>query len=179
MDHKIQNKKYLWLLPVIILFLVSSCFLFSGTWVIIYNVDYAKIEAGQGFHKFNVDLTEKDVWEEHKDDIDDIVDVTLTFKLKNDTSLETTAKVYVDSVSTRVDSADVRTNSIPILEGLTIPANDSLVVNMAHYYDCLLNFDKLAELVKTGKFTAYAVVPYPLRMTLSDVTVVVTISAGL
>jgi len=50
---------------------------------------------------------------------------------------------------------------------------------MADYYDILQNFDDLRDLVKTGVFTAYALVPAPLAMEFKNVVVVVTFSAGM
>ena len=180
MDHKIQNKKYLWLLPVIILFLVSSCFLFSGTWVIIFGGDDIHIDELQSFYRFTVDLTEEEVWEDHKDDIDDIVDVSFTFKLANTGTDTLIGRVYVSSDSTLADTTAVDSLATIILGGISVAPGDTLQMTLAHYYDLLENFDTLKELVKSGVFTAYAIVPNaPNDMEFFDVIVVVTISAGL
>jgi hypothetical protein len=53
-------------------------------------------------------------------------------------------------------------------------------MTLAHYYDLLQNFGTLKDIVKSGKFTAYAIVPNaPNDMEFFDVIVVVTISGGL
>jgi len=180
MNHKIPNKKYFWLLPGIVLFLVSSCFLFSGTWVIIYEVDDADVDPDTSFYKFTVDLTGEDVWEDHKDDIDDIADISFTFKLANTGDNTITGQVYVSSNDTLDDTTEVKSSATIILDGISVAAGDTLQMTLAHYYDLLQNFDTLKALVKSGIFTAYAIVPNaPNGMEFFDVIVVVTISAGL
>jgi len=180
MDRRKGNKKYFWLLPLLIIALVSSCWIFSGTWVIIYEVDEADIDSGhQHFHKFTVDLTTKSIWEDHKDDIDDIEDISFTFKLINHGASTATGQVYVSSNSTLSDTSAVKASATIILDGISLPAGDSLHVTMAHYYDLLQNFETLRDLVKTGVFTAYAIVPNTLNVKFRDVVVVVTFSAGM
>jgi len=180
MDHRIQNRKYLWLLPVIVLFLVSSCFLLSGTWVIIFEVEDADIHPNTSFYQFTVDLAEEEVWEDHKDHIDDIADVSFTFKLANTGANTLTGRIYVSENDGLTDTTAVKDSAIIILDGISVAPNDTLQMTLAHYYDLLQNFDTLKELVKSGTFTAYAIVPNaPNDMEFFDVVVVVTISAGL
>ncbi|KPK99739.1 MAG: hypothetical protein AMJ91_06540 [candidate division Zixibacteria bacterium SM23_73_3] len=179
MDRKKFNRKYLWLLPLLFVAAVSGCWLFSGTWVIIYAVDKEDIDTSEHFHKFTVDLTKESVWQDHKDDLDNIEDVAFTFKLINPFLSPATGQVYVSSDSTLSDSAAVASSATIILDGITIPGGDSIHVTMAHYYDLLQNFETLRGLVKSGVFTAYALVPAPLAIELRNVVVVVTFSAGL
>lgn len=173
------NRKYFWILPLLVIVLVSGCWLVSGTWVIIYDVDNADIFATQHFYKFTVDLTKESIWEDHKDDIDDIEDISFTFKLINHGTSAATGQVYVSSNSTLSDTSAVKDSATIILDGISLPAGDSLHVTMAHYYDLLQNFETLRDLVKTGVFTAYAIVPNTLNVKFRDVVVVITISAGL
>jgi len=176
MDKVKTRRKYLWLLPLLIMALVSGCWIFSGTWVIIYEVDEADIEKDDehNFYKFTVDLTTESIWEDHKDDLDNIEDITFTFKLINQGNTPATGQVYVspDDTLTVMGSATI------ILDGISVPAGDSLHVTMAHYYDLLQNFETLRGLVKTGVFTAYAIVP-DMSVKFRDVVVVVTFSAGM
>lgn len=179
MENLKTKRKRLWFSLPLLLALVGGCWLFSSTWVIIYKVDDEEIHATQDFYKFTVDITQEDVWKEHKDHLDDIEDVSITFKLINPSISPATGQVYVSSDSSLSDSAAVRSSATIILDGITIPGGDSLDVDMAHYYDLLQNFQTLRDLVKTGMFTAYALVPAPLAIKLEDVVVVVTFSAGL
>jgi hypothetical protein len=179
MENLKTNRKHLRLLPLLLVALVCGCWLFSGTWVIIYKVEHEDIQAKPGFYKFVVNLTAEPVWEDHKDDLDDIEDVSITFKLTNPFISPVTGQVYVSSDSLLGDSAAVKSSATIILDGITIPGGDSLIVDMASYYDLLQNFDTLRDLVKTGMFTAYALVPDPLAVEFRDVVVVVTFSAGL
>ncbi len=179
MDRKKINRKYLWLLPLLLAALVCGCWLFSGTWVIIYDVDNADIFATEHFYKFTVDLTKESVWQDHKDDLDNIEDIAITFKLTNNLSDTATGKVYVSSEDTLSNASSVENSATIILDGLSVPGNDSLHVNMAHYYDLLQNFETLRDLVKIGVFTSYAIVPDTVNVKFRDVTVVVTFSAGM
>ncbi len=179
MDRKKTNRKYFWILPLLIIVLLSGCWIFSGTWVIIYKVDKADIFATEHFYKFTVDLTKKSVWEDHKDDLDNIEDIAITFKLANHGASTATGQVYVSPDSTLSDTSAVKTSATIILDGISVPGNDSLHVKMADYYDLLQNFETLRDLVKTGVFTAYAIVPNTFDVEFRDVVVVITFSASL
>jgi len=184
MDKKKTKKRYLWLLPLVLIAFVSGCWLFSGTWVIIYMVDNEDVVAAQGFYKFTVDITEESVWKDHKDDLDNIEDIAITFKLINNLSSAATARVYVSDDGTLSDTSAVKSSATIILDGISVPGNDSLQVEMAGYYDLLQNFEVLRDLVKTGIFTAYGIVPDmgiapDIDVEFRDVVVIVTFSAGL
>lgn len=178
MNHITNHKRFLWLSGIILL-LISGCWLFSGTWVIVYKVEQADIQAKEGFYKFTVDLTKEDVWNDHKDDIDDIADISITFTLVNNEADTVTGRVYVTSDSNLTTPASVDSFATIILDGISVAPLATLQMNMAEYYDILQNFDTLKDLVKTGVFTAYAVLPNHLDIEFFDVKVVVTISAGL
>ncbi len=180
MNAKKNRMKYLWLLPLLLVALVSGCWLFSGTWVIIYAVDEGDVVATEDFYKFTVDLTTESVWEDHKDDLDNIEDVAFTFKLVNNGGTDMTGQVYVSPSST-LDSASVvdPDSATIILDGIGVDAGDSLHVTLGNYYDFLLNFEILRDLVMTGVFTAYAIVPDPVDVEFRNVVVVVTFSAGM
>ncbi len=165
---------------ILLVILASSCWLLSGTWVIVYHVEDANIDPEDSFYRFAVDLTGEEVWQDHKDDIDDIADVSFTFKLANTGANTITGRVYVSPDSTLGDTLAVDTSATIILDGISGPPNDTLEMTLAHYYDLLQNFETLKDLVKSGVFTAYAIVPNaPNNMKFFDVWVVVTISAGL
>jgi len=175
MDRKKVNGKYLWLLPLLVIALVSGCWLVSGTWVIIYEVEDADIFATEHFYKFTVDLTKESIWQDHKDDLDNIEDIAFTFKLINQGADTATAQVYVSPD----DTLTVMSSATIILDGLSVPPDSTFHVTMAHYYELLQNFETLRDLVITGNFTAYAVVPDTVNVKFRDVVVVITISAGL
>lgn len=181
MNTEKSYKKYLWLLSLLVVVLFCGCWLFSGTWVIIYKVEQADIDSNPDhtFYKFTVDLTRESVWQDHKGDLDNIEDVAITFKLINHLSTVATGQVYVSTDSTLSDTTVVKSSAIKILDGISVPGNDSLYVNMADYYDLLLNFKPFRDVVKTGVFTAYAIVPNTLDIEFRDVVVVVTFSAGM
>lgn len=169
---------------ILLVVLACSCWLLSGTWVIIYHVEDATVHPHSSFYSFPVDLTGEEVWQDHKDDIDDIADVSFTFKLANtdttDTARTIIGRIYISSDSTLGDTLAVDTSATIILDGMSVPPGDTLQMTLAHYYDLLQNFDTLKNLVKTGIFTVYAIVPNaPNNMKFFDVWVVVTISAGL
>jgi hypothetical protein len=174
-----STRKYLWLLPLLLLTLAGGCWLFSGTWVIIYVADDEDIHATEDFYRFTVDITDEEIWKDHHDDLDNIEDISITFKVVNPLLTPATGQVYVSSDDALSDSAAVVSSATLILDGFTIPAEDSLEFMMADYYDLLQNFEALRDLVKTGVFTGYAIVPEPLGMEFKNVVVIVTFSAGM
>jgi hypothetical protein len=173
-----NNHKYLWFLPLLPAILLCGCWLISGTWVVVFAVADEDIFAGEGFHKFDVDITGESVWEDHKDNLHNVEDVALSFKIINDASTEATARVYVSSDNMLSDSTAVKSSATLILDGITVPAYDSLHVDFAYYYDVLQNFETLRDLVKTGVFTAYALVPDPQNVDVRYAVAVITFSAG-
>jgi len=179
MEEKRRIRKFLWLLPFIGIVFVCGCWIFSGTWVIIYQVEEADIHATQNFYRFTVDLSRESIWRDHKSELDDIDDISFSFKLANFGSSSATAQVYISADSTFGDTAQVKSSATLILDGLSVPPGDTLHVTLAHYYDLLQNFETLKELVKEGLFTAYIIVPNTLNIKFYDVVVIVTISASL
>ncbi len=179
MNRIILNYRHLWFLPLLLLVLASGCwFLLSGTWVIIYAVADEDIHQSTGLHKFDVNLTDEDVWKDHKDNLDNIEDVAMTFNLVNEMGTEATGRIYVSSDNSLTDTTAIKASATLILDGLTVPANDSLKVDLAFYYDVFQNFEALRDLVKTGVFTGYAIVPNSTQVHIRHFIVVVTFSAS-
>jgi hypothetical protein len=174
------NWRHLWFLPLLLLVLASGCwFLLSGTWVIVYAVADEDIDQGVGLHKFDVDLTQEDVWKDHKDNLDNIEDVAMTFNLVNELPTEATGRIYVSSDNSLTDTTAIKASATLILDGLIVPANDSLKVDLAYYYDVFQNFEALRDLVKTGAFAGYAIVPNSTQVYIRHFIVVVTFSASI
>lgn len=180
MNRMKVNCKYLCFLPLLLLVLVSGCwFLLSGTWIIVYAVADEEIDdTHPGLNIFDVDLTDEDVWVDHHDNLDNIEDVAMTFRFVNELPTEATGRIYVSSDNSLADTNAVKSSATLILDGLTIPANDTLQVDLAFYYDILQNFEALRDLVKTGVFTAYAIVPSSTEVYIRYMVVVVTFSAS-
>lgn len=174
-----EKRKYFWLFPLLLMLLVSGCFLFSGTGVIIFEVDNQDVHASPNFYKFTVNLEDDQDWKDNKDKLNSIEDIVFTFKLANTGASTMTGQVYVSNDSTFTTAAEVESSATLVMDGISVPAGDTLFVDMAHYYDLLKNFDTLRDLVKSGVFTAYGIVPNPLEGKLYDAVVVVTFSAGL
>lgn len=173
-----QRRKYLWLLPGLLAALFCACFLIAGTWVITYEVDNQDIHAPGPFYKYTVNLNDNSDWNDNKDKLDNIEDVVFTFKLANPGSTVMTGQVYVSPDSTLNTIAAVESTATLILDGISVPAHETLYVDMAHYYDLLHNFNALRDIVKPGVFTAYGIVPNPIQGDLFDAVVIVTVSAG-
>lgn len=134
---------------------------------------------GHDFYKVIVDSTTENVWNDRKDDMEDIEDIVITFKLLNHLFTAVTGQVYVSTDSTLGDTTVVKSSAIKILNEISMPGNDSLEVNMSDYYDLLFNFKPFRDQVKTGMFTAYTIVPHTLDIEFRDVVVMLTFSAGM
>ncbi len=173
-----QKRKYLWLLPGLMLAWFCACFLIAGTWVITFEVEDQNIHASGPFYKYSVNLNDNSDWNDNKDKLDNIEDVVFTFKLVNPGDTVMTGQVYVSPDSTLNTIAEVESTATLILDKISVPAHETLYVDMTHYYDLLENFDALRDIVKPGVFTAYGIVPNPIQGNLYDAVVIVTVSAG-
>ena len=124
----------------------------SGTFVIVENIEFT---AGSGFYFYQVDITDEEDWDEHKDDIDFIDAVGVEFYITSTEATDVTFNAYVDDYSGIGPlPASIPSTATLIIDGLTVPPGET-VITYKESLSFLTGIDRLKELVKLGRFDYY------------------------
>lgn len=162
-------------LGLLILATVAGC-LVSGTFVITEEFNFT---ARTGFYHYSVDLTTKQAWKDHKDDIDFIDAVGFEFDIESSEASPTTFNAWVAPEGEIYDSIDDITDSTTmVISDLTVNPGTTHITyaqSLAH----VTNLEALKALVKTGKFEYYGTSTNPLfQFDVIDGKIIVTFSAS-
>jgi len=174
-------------LPVVLLAFIGvsilagcSSFL-TATSVIEFRIHGGEINTLNELSYVQVDLTEEDVWKDHKDDIKNIDDVGFELWLTNDTNYSLTGEVYIapfDSAA-YTTAAEAEANASLILQALNMPAGATTYIDWPTSLDHMANVETLKGFAEEGKFTIYALTTtLPFKMTVDSATVIVTVTYG-
>jgi len=148
--------------------------LVSGTEVISYPIG-TLVVAGGSFDQITIDLSEDDTFNDHKDEIEVIDRVGFTTDITNNSGQDALLTVYF---SIRSDLTDPATQATPIFVDVAVPAAGRAIEYDASL-DLLRNFDQLQEAIKGGVITFYSTASDNVNLTLNDLTMIITFTAGL
>ena len=157
--------------------LLVGC-LISGTFVVsvmIKDIGFT----GDGLYHYAVNLTAEDVWEDHKDEIENIDVVGFEMWIRNNSPAATTFNVWVDDIDdaplTDLDSVEVYATII--LEDLALAVGSNYITysqSLSH----IKHFTALKALVETGEFHYYGHSLVGADCLIDSVRVIVTLSAS-
>ncbi|MBI5266125.1 MAG: hypothetical protein HY851_02720 [candidate division Zixibacteria bacterium] len=148
--------------------------LISGTFVIIVDLP---LTATSGYYWCQVDVTTKQAWADHKDDIDQIDAIGLDLWMTNADSVPVTINVNVADYSDgRPMSPGLATN----IYQLTVNPGADQHITYAQSLALIRNTDRLKALVKTGKFNVEmnSTVNLGSTFTVDSGKVIITFSAS-
>jgi hypothetical protein len=166
------------LLSVLAVTLVLCGCIVSGQFVVV--IDWGGFAStGDHLTTKKVDVTTNPTWIDHKDDIQDIIDVKFKVEISNLESDSAKGEVYVsaDSLGT-VDL--VRSSATRILHGISIGPMEPRTIGFDESVSYRENLDALLSLVKDGKFYLYGIAentPFNIRIETGS-QLLVTFSAG-
>jgi len=110
---------------------------------------------------YEVDVTDEEDWEDHKDNIDKIVSVGFELYITNNESLEVEFNGYIDRFGSTVytDATDVENNATLILDGITLPAGPGTQTHITYgqSFQYVRNVDSLRTMALEGQFHAYGI----------------------
>jgi len=167
---------------VLLLFL-AGCLL-SGTFVSVIFIADEDFTTQDEFYYYNVDLTENDIWEDHKDNIKDIDLVGFEVWITNHESEVRTFSVYVDEATEPeyTTLSQVQANATIALDNLTLKAGPGVQTHVTYGQSFLYlhNVETLKNLVEDGAFHYYGVSDggSSAGYTIDSVRVVITFTAG-
>lgn len=175
-------KRFGWL-PLVLAGLVLSGCLVSGTFVVVQVFTFG--QASGNFYSEAVDLTEDDVWDEHKDDIDRIDVVGFELWITNETTADFTYSAYIDDPEDPMWVTPEQVDSLAtlIFDNLTITgagagSGSRRVITYAQSFAYLKNVPEIRRLMKLGVFDYYALTEGTGTGTVDSVKVIVTVSAS-
>jgi len=149
---------------------LSGCWLFGITLVLSYDIDERIYSTDESFNSVAIDLTEEEDWKDNKDKLDEIYSVLFYGYIINHESTPATGQLYVYKDGSLNTVSEVQSNATLVLDGLAIPANDTLEVPLIH----MVRVDHIRDLVMEGRFHLYAIATnVPFHIEVFDATVVV------
>ena len=139
---------------IVVALLLSGC-LVSGTFVIVEDVDFS-FTANTGFYWYPVDLTGNSVWEDHKDEIDFIDVLGMSFDIQNNSSQTCELNVWFVGATGPADMqnppASIPSNAVQVITALTVPGNSTRTVTYQESLGFISNIEAFKAIVKSGRF---------------------------
>jgi len=136
--------------------LLTGCGLISIT--LLLNEDIPETNVPNGLFTYDVDVTDEQDWEDHKDQIEQVNWVSFELTLTNPGEAAITFNGYVDDVDNAVCSTiGCATATTRVLKNITIPASSTRVITMGESFGFMENMDVLKALAATGRFRFYGV----------------------
>ena len=153
MKHIFKHSSLL-LLAVTVL-LLAGCIV-SGTFVVTLLIDRDEFTTGDNFYYYGVDLTDEDVWQDHKDDIESIDVVGFELWITNNSGSATTFNIWIEDIGQpqRTTIAQVQANATQVVQDLSVPTGSSHVTygqSLSH----VINIPTLRALAMSGAFHYY------------------------
>lgn len=159
---------------------LAGC-LVSGTFVITLHLTAFYSKSTGEFHAHTVDLTTKQVWIDHKDDIKNISDIRFRARVQERLGHDATGVVYFSTNGSYQDPVLVRSaqDAFVVFSGLKIPAGGEVMVTFAESASYRQSLDRALDLIETGKFYIYVLTPEgAFDLFVSDIHFMITFDAG-
>jgi len=139
--------------------LVLTGCIVSGQFVVV--IDWGGfVSTHESLNSEHIDLTTNETWNDHKDDIQNIVDVKFKVTIRNLASTPASGEVYVSKTSYSTAPA-VKASATRILQGIVIPASSTRTIGFDESATYRENLDTLLDLVKDGQFYIYGIAGDP------------------
>lgn len=164
---------------ILALTLLAGC-LVSGTFVIDLSIDNTDIMTMTEFQYFEVDLTQEEDWDDHKDQIDYIDNLGFQLWVTNNGASDVTGQLYMaeeyaDSIDT---AAEVEDEATLVLTGMTLSPGENYI-DWPTSLGLIQNLDSVKTWVEGGEFVVYALTEsLPFNITIDSATVIVTVTAS-
>lgn len=165
--------------------LAAGCII-SGQFILVYSGTATIESTNSDLDPREVDITQEDLWQDHKDDIQGIEDIKFECEFVNNTDHTLHGELYISSVGyTTVQQ--VRDDAIRVFSGLEVLAGETKPVSFSESSAYIENLDTVLDLLESGHFWLYGIVPAedePYSMTIQGkdgdefLRLMITFSAG-
>jgi hypothetical protein len=158
--------------------LVAGCIV-SVQKIIVVNISDEMVSTDEAINAEAIDLTDNEDWEEHKDEIQSVIDLKFACTIVNNEGTAATGRVYL-SEDEYTTPEDIDSLAVLFLDGIVIPANDSVVINFTGSAPYIHNLDPVLDLVEGGQFYIYGIAEdTPFSITIRrEAKLMITFSAG-
>jgi len=162
---------------LILSLLIAGC-IGSGTIIFVFDLDEF-VSSSAGMEVVEVDLTTNSDYNDNKDKIKSIDQVTVVGWFVNLEPADNQAELYVADVGTYSTPADVRANATRVFVSPVMAGSDSVFISWSDGLSHIENLTVLKDKADAGYFWIYGLAadsPFTVRYRLS---LVITMTAGL
>ena len=146
---------YLGIVGLALICLLAVGCLVSGTFVVVEDVEFDFTAQG-GFYWWPVDLRGNSIWEDHKNDIDDIDALGFDFTVTNTSDRSSTLSFSLAPASGLADTAtspSERPKTAVLAYGpLTLKSGETRHITYGESLSLIQNLDQIKNIVLTGRF---------------------------
>jgi hypothetical protein len=179
----IFRKRFLGIAGVAAALLFLAGCLVSGQFVTIIEIKNTDFRTENGFYYYPVDLTQEDIWKEHKDNIKDIEVVGFELWIANSQPDTTTFNVYVDDIGNEAytSKTEVEANATRVIENLKLKPSGQTHITYGQSFKYLRKVETLKTLVEEGSFHYYGLTDVGTvnDYVIDSARVIITFTAGL
>ena len=172
-----MKKYFAFAMAFLVAIYITGC-VASGTVIIVFDIDEF-VSSSTGMEVVEVDLTTNSDYNDNKDKIKSIDQVTVAGTLTNLESVDNQAEIWLAYTGEYDTPAEVRDNATRIFVSPVIPGDDDLLINWADGLSHIENLDALKDAAEAGHFWLYGLAadsPFTVRF---RITLVITMTAGL
>lgn len=156
---------------------VAGC---VGTGTIIIVFELAEfVSSSSGLEVVEVDLTDNSDYNDNKDRIKSIEQVTVIGWLVNELQTDNQAEIFIADVGTYSTPAEVQAGGTRVFTSPVIPGGDSVFIDWSDGLSRIENLPALKDAADAGHFWLYGLAadsPFTVRF---NITLVITMTAGL
>jgi hypothetical protein len=171
-----MRKNITYTLAAMLSLLIVACL---GTGTVTFKYDFNEFYTSSDImHKEHVDLTTNSDYNDNKDRIKSIDQVSVVGWFINEEPVADSAEIFVSEVEYE-DPETVRENATRVFSSPTIPGNDSIFVDWADALAHIENLPYLKDRVDNGQFWLYGLAanaPFTVRC---RITLIITFTVGL
>jgi hypothetical protein len=141
--------------------LVGGCII-SGQFIVVIAGTNTIESTDPDVDPLFVDVTGEDIWQDHKDDIQSIVDVKFECEFVNNSGTDSAHGelwVSAEAIPIPVSAQDVRDNATQVFGGLAMGPGETKAVKFSESGAYIMNLDTVLDLLEGGQFWVYGIVP--------------------
>ena len=154
-----RKKSAFLLTGLLVLAVLAGCtsWLGSTTMRITYYLENGIYHLEHEVQSAEVDLRDNSDWQEHHDNVTGINRILFAFWVINPAASDATAQFYISTDGGLVTAQQIQDQATLVLDGISVPAQDSVYVSARDSYQYFRHVDELADRLIEGQFHLYCI----------------------